>query len=338
MTNALGDRSSTQILTAQQLGTPSNHVKTAYIDNIIPAPGGSTPTLQQVCDTGSTTTTDVTLTTGILNTTKINTTAADRLIIEGRVSIGNSLTPNYELEIQGQLAPTIEIKDLPFNSILRLTAFDQNSTIKTVGAFPLNLQVNSQPRIEMKTNNRTVFYNSSGLDCFNVNGATDDVAATRGDLICTAGNVTATVGGVLAPVGNSQLNRLEYTTSFGGTTAALPLSVAPQSITPLRVFTLPTGTFQLTVFLTNSQASAQEFAFEVHNLPTNILRDYQLVMSAQTYDNAGGLSLGFNGIVIGEAISAPTDTTKVTCVFNVAQPYVAQKIKCNVRFEYSPSP
>ena len=35
MTNALGDRSSTEILTAQQLGTASNHVKTAYIDNLI---------------------------------------------------------------------------------------------------------------------------------------------------------------------------------------------------------------------------------------------------------------------------------------------------------------
>ena len=274
---------------------------------------------------------DLTMTTGTLNTTKINTTDADRLIIEGRVSIGNSVAPSYELEIQGDLAPTIEIKDLPFDSILRMTAFDDNSTIQTVGTFPLNLKVDSLPRIEMKTNDQTVFYNATGLDCFNVNGATDDVAATRGNLVVT-------IGGVLAPVGNSTFNRIEYTTDFGGTTAAAPLSVAPQSITPLRVFTLPTGTFQLTLFLTNSQASAQEFAFEVHNLPTNVLRDYQLVMSAQTYDNGGGASVGFNGIVIGEAISAPTDTTKVTCIFNVASPYVAQKIKCHVRFEYSPSP
>jgi hypothetical protein len=38
MSNALGDRSNTKILTAEQLGTPSNHISTLYVDSIIPAP------------------------------------------------------------------------------------------------------------------------------------------------------------------------------------------------------------------------------------------------------------------------------------------------------------
>lgn len=157
-------------------------------------------------------------------------------------------------------------------------------------------------------------------------------------ITCTLNDIVATAGGFLAGAGNSLFNRIQYTTFYGGTTAGAPLAVAPQSTTPLRVFTMPSNTYQLTVYLTNSQPAAQEFSFEVHGLPTFVLRDYQLHMTAQTYENGGGFSLGFNGIVIGESISDPTNTTKCTCVFNTAQPYASQKIKCNVRFEYSPSP
>ena len=157
-------------------------------------------------------------------------------------------------------------------------------------------------------------------------------------ITASTGDITATAGGVVAGTGNSLLNRIQYKTYYGGTDAVNTAAVAPQSSTPLTVFTMPSDTYQLTLFLTNSQPAAQEFAFEVHGLPSNVLRDYQLHLTAQTYDNGSGFSLGFNGIVIGESISDSGDTTKCTCIFNVAQPYTAQKIKCNVRFEYSPSP
>lgn len=61
MTNALGNRSDTNILTAQNLGTPSNHVKIAYIDTFVPPIAVGVDNLQQTCDIGNTTTTDIKL-------------------------------------------------------------------------------------------------------------------------------------------------------------------------------------------------------------------------------------------------------------------------------------
>jgi len=69
MTNALGDMASTQTLLAEQLGTKSRHITTAYIDTIVPPPVSAPDTLQEVCDTGNTTNTDVILSTGDLQTT-----------------------------------------------------------------------------------------------------------------------------------------------------------------------------------------------------------------------------------------------------------------------------
>ena len=192
---------------------------------------------------------------------------------------------------------------------------------------------------------------TTSITCNGLTAPTGDITATAGDITATAGSIVAgsgistatgdiiaTAGGVVADAGNSSLNRIQYKTYYGGSDAANTVAVAPQTVTPLVAFTMPSDTYQLTLFLTNSQPAAQEFAFEVHGLPSNVLRDYQLHMTAQTYENGGGFSLGFNGIVIGESISDPTNTTKCTCIFNVAQPYAAQKIKCNVRFEYSPTP
>ncbi len=66
MTNALGDISTTQTLLAKQLGTKSNHITTAYIDNIIPPPVSAPNTLQEVCDASNTTNTDIGMTAGNL--------------------------------------------------------------------------------------------------------------------------------------------------------------------------------------------------------------------------------------------------------------------------------
>ena len=342
-----------------------------------------TETLQEVCDNGNTTTTDVNLTTGSLNTTKINTTAADRLIIEGRVSIGKSVAPNYELEIQGNLAPTIEIKDLPFSSILRMTAFDANSTIQTVGAFPLNLKVDSLPRIEMKTNNQTVFYNSTGLDCFNVNGATDLVSVTRGGLVVNnsitsttgdflapagrmiandfirsdtgnilaatgdvyantgdvysiSGNLRADAGGVLAPLGNSKFNRMEFNTYFGGSSYGSPIAITSSS--PYNAFTIPTNTYNFVLFATHASSGSTFFPFELHTSITDVLKDYSLIVSAQTANNNGGASLGYTSIVSGDSVSDPTNKSKITVIINTAVGATVQVMKFIVKLEYTPSP
>lgn len=58
MSYNLGNNVYTKKLTVEQLGTADHPVDNAYITNIIPPPGsGPTPTLQQVCDTGNSTTT-----------------------------------------------------------------------------------------------------------------------------------------------------------------------------------------------------------------------------------------------------------------------------------------
>ena len=53
MATSLGDRTRTKILTAEQLGTPSNHVAVAYIDSIIPSPVAPTESLQNTLTAGN---------------------------------------------------------------------------------------------------------------------------------------------------------------------------------------------------------------------------------------------------------------------------------------------
>jgi len=69
MTNALGDTCLTKLLMAETLGTPSKHVQTAYIDNIIPHPSLATPNLQNVTTEGNTTDTDIVMSLGNLEVT-----------------------------------------------------------------------------------------------------------------------------------------------------------------------------------------------------------------------------------------------------------------------------
>lgn len=307
MSSALGEQALVGKLLVTQIGEESYPVQTAYINNIVPVPAA---TLQQVCDQGNTTDTGITVTNGDINVSFGGITALTD------INAGGSLNADLSMEAEnGNIT-------CPNGSI----SCGNGMSIAGVGGDFTTAQGDV-----VATIGNVVAGN-------NVTASAGNITAVGGDIVATARDFIASAGGILAAVGNSQLNRCEYTTDFGGTTSAAPLSVAPPSSTPLRVFTLPTGTFQLTVFLTNSQPAAQEFAFEVHNLPANVLRDYQIVMNSQTYDNGGGGSMGFNGIVIGESIADPTNNTKITCVFNVAIPYVAQKLKCNVRFEYNPSP
>jgi len=289
-TTSIGDRAICEELSAVQIGSVSKPVQVAYINSVLPVPAAN---LQNVCNQGNTTNTDIIS------------------------SLGSFKAPIGLFQGAGvdSTADITTTTDVVANQNLTAT----NGDITASGG-----------------NITCVAGTTSSVDIV----ASNRITATN-QITCTTGDVVATAGGCVAEEGNSKFNRIQFKTYYGGTSASSPLDVAPQSITPLRVFTMPspTGdTYQLTLYLTNSQASAQEFAFEVHNLPRFCLRDYQLHMTAQTYENGGGFSLGFNGIVIGESISDPTNTGKCTCVFNIAQPYASQKIKCNVRFEYSPTP
>ena len=329
MSTSLGEQAIVGTLLATQLGTETSPVKYAYIDNVVPVPAA---TLQQVCDQGNTTDTGITVTAGDIN---VSLGAISALT---DISAGGNITADVDLEAQngnitapngtvtcgnGVTAATGDITATTGDIVatagdIVATAGDVIVTAGKVQTFSGNIETGSGDHV--------------------VNGSGDFRTIGSGDFICASGDITATAGGVLAAAGNSQLNRIQWTGYFGGTSASSPIGVTPQSITPLHIFTMPSDTYNLTVFLTNTQPGAQEFAFEVHDLPSRVLENYQVVMTTQTYDNGGGASMGFNGIVIGESISAPTDSTKITCIFNVASPYAAQKIKCNVRFEYSRSP
>jgi len=58
-TTSIGDRAICEELSCVQLGSASKPVSTAYITNILPVPSGPVPTLQQVCDSGASTTTEI---------------------------------------------------------------------------------------------------------------------------------------------------------------------------------------------------------------------------------------------------------------------------------------
>jgi len=53
MTTALGDECITKKLFSDELGSATKPIDTAYITNIVPPPGGATPTLQEVLNTGN---------------------------------------------------------------------------------------------------------------------------------------------------------------------------------------------------------------------------------------------------------------------------------------------
>ena len=125
------------------MGSASKPIDTAYITNIVPPPGGSTPTLQEVCDTGNNTTTglnvdgdygstngDITTTNGDITTTngkvlapQINQTqATDTLHIVGKVGVGvNPADPITEdLEVDGNI-------QIDTSGLGRLVFYDKNA-------------------------------------------------------------------------------------------------------------------------------------------------------------------------------------------------------------------
>jgi hypothetical protein len=151
--------------------------------------------LQQTCDIGNTTTTD---------------------IVCAKVAAGTPHTPTAELSILGTTAPTLRIVDLPFNSQAELTAFDTNVALSSVNNHPLNFKTNGVQRIAIDTTGLTTFTNAGATDFLQVNGITEqlrfigkDVQVSKSDEV---NNIsigwkvdTATNSKVIA-IGNNILN------------------------------------------------------------------------------------------------------------------------------------
>jgi hypothetical protein len=134
MSFALGDSASVGTLFYQFLDPPI----AIGVDN-----------LQQTCDIGNTTTTD---------------------IICAKLAVGNPHTPTEELSVVGNFAPTLRIQDLPFNCTAELTAFDTNVALSSVNNHPLNFKTNGVQRIAIDTAGNTTFTNAGGTDFLQVNG------------------------------------------------------------------------------------------------------------------------------------------------------------------------
>ena len=118
--------------------------------------------LQDTCDIGNTTTTD---------------------IVCAKLAAGNSHTPAVELSVVGNLAPTLRIHDLPFNSTAELTAFDTNVSLSSVNNHPLNFKTNGAQRIAIDTAGNTSFTNSGGaVEFLSIQGADEHILFKETDI------------------------------------------------------------------------------------------------------------------------------------------------------------
>jgi len=288
MSNALGDRSSTKILTAEQLGTPSNHVKVAYIDSIIPAPP-FTEDLQATCDIGNTTTTPI-------NCESLNVT-------------GGAGSPYGIVSVEGIKVNsggiTLDTDDLVVN--------DGSITV-------------ANGDIDVTVGSITV---AAGA----VIAGTTVTAGTG--ITATAGDITATAGGIIAN-GNSLLNRVQYNTFYGGSTYTAPIAIT--NIAPYVAFTLPVDTYTFVLFATHAASGSSSFPFELHTSLTDVMKDYSLIVSGQTANNNGAVSIGYSNIVSGDSVSDPTNKSKITVIVNTAVGATTQVMKFIVKLVYSPSP
>lgn len=115
MTTALGDRSKTGTLLAEQIGTLNEKVDTLYVDNIIPHPSTVTPNLQNICVVGNTTDTDIIITNGgdfraedpasdcIIGQ---DVTAGHNIIASNDVNAGNNMNASNDVLVGNELTVT----------------------------------------------------------------------------------------------------------------------------------------------------------------------------------------------------------------------------------------
>jgi hypothetical protein len=286
MANALGDRSSTKILTAEQLGTPSNHIAIAYIDSIQPAPPFNED-LQATCNIGNTTTTPI--------------------ICDSLTATANDITA---------------------------AAGDIEATLGDITAGGEIVSVSGN--IEAMAGNITALVGNIEATAGDITAVAGNIQATAGDITATLGNIVATSGGVTAAAGNSKFNRMEYSYYYGGSTYAAPIALT--NVLPYVAFSIPPNIYTFVLFYTHALVGVSSFPFELHTSLTDVLKDYNIIVSSHTANNNGGQSLGYNNIVSGDSLSDPTNKSKITVIINTSGTYASQTLKCIVQLVYSPSP
>lgn len=99
---SLGSSATCGTLLADTLGSNANRIDTIYVDNIIPHPSVTLPNLDNVCQAGNTTSTDIVIQSGQkLEVEQINTALSDNLSIQGKVGVDSAApaTGNVKLQI-----------------------------------------------------------------------------------------------------------------------------------------------------------------------------------------------------------------------------------------------
>jgi len=99
--NALGDLTKTNTLFAEQLGSEAVPIDNAYITNIIPPI--ATDTLQQVCDTGNTTNTDIEMNGGTLNLTSGNVKITTGSLISNTIDPASGTITTFSRQYRGDV-------------------------------------------------------------------------------------------------------------------------------------------------------------------------------------------------------------------------------------------
>ena len=187
MTNALGDRCDTKILTAEQLGTPSNHIAVAYIDNIQPAPPFNED-LQATCNVGFTTTTAIVC-------ANLNTSAVGGIT----ASQGDIVASIGEVLAGGKVEGSHVVASGPIGIVNTGT-----------GGF---------------TNNGSGGLTNSGSGGVVCVGS-GDIQLNTGSFLTTNGNVSVDNGNVIVPLGNitATAGKCQGNQIVGTATALSPLT------------------------------------------------------------------------------------------------------------------
>ena len=299
MTTALGNRSKTGTLLAEQIGTLNDKVNTLYVDNIIPHPSTVTPNLQNICVVGNQTTTDVIITGGgdfraedpasdcIIGQ---DVTAGRNMIASNDVTAGNNIIADGEVVSAGKVTAGTGIV----------------STTGDIVATAGNMVAGT----DLNVGNQLTVTSTS-----NLNGRLNVVGrATFNSLERT----TTIIGKASSPETLTNLNGVPSTrkTFSLGANHSMTLYCVPD------VTTNQTFVFEVDTPYTHVLRDYDiRVSFQTASL------------------GGGPKSLGFGNVAIGPSVKTPTNQSALTILVNSLFPYTGVEVaKINVLFDYDPSP
>ncbi len=334
MTTALGNKAITETLLATTIGNNNKRVDTIYVDNIIPAPGGITPNLDNVCQAGNTTNENILIQGGSRLDTLIINEPADSIHIRGRVGLGTdpSVPLTEDVEIDGNV-------QIDTTGLGRITFYDKAQghehgeydadddgvnggrlLMKTKadgGALATRMVIRENGRIGINTINPTTVLDVNGN--INGNGTITATGAVSGsDLNC--------VDGLLS------FQQMRRRTKIVGTIGA-PEILNVQPIASRKSYTLDAGDFSMTLYCQPVAVSNQTLVFELDTNINNVLENNVINVSSQTARINGGQSLGFNNVAVGPSVKTPADTSIITVLVNLSTGWTTEVLKVRVNID-----